>query len=167
VTNRPKIFFDTMCVNAYFAIQHQHHGIAMAVVRNPTRYEVVISTSVFAELSVTLLESKDALNLLRSCFTCVQPTVDDGILALHLRKLVDDLDQDRSGVWVGQRNIKKPSPFDLQYLAVASHYGSAVFVTEDQGLQQLAKAATTNGLVKPGNIVSLSELPTELGLLGL
>jgi predicted nucleic acid-binding protein len=165
--NRLKIFFDTMCVNAYLAKQNQHHGTVKTVVHNPNRYEVAISTSVFAELSVQLLEQEAALSLLRSRFTCVQPTVDDGILALHLRKLVDDLDQDRSGVWVGQRNIKKPSPFDLQYLAVASHYGSAVFVTEDQGLQQLAKAATTNGLVKPGNIVSLSELPTALGVLGL
>ncbi len=167
MTNRRKIFFDTMCVNAYLAIQHQYHAIAMAVVSNPTRYEVAISTSVFAELSTTLLESNDALNLLRSRFTCVQPTVDDGILALRLRKLVDNLDHDSLGVWVGQRNIRKPSPFDLQYLAVASRYGSSVFVTDDQGLQQLAKVATTNQLVTPGDIVSLSELPTELGVLGL
>jgi predicted nucleic acid-binding protein len=53
--NRPKIFFDTMCVNAYLAKQNQHHGTVKAMVHNPNRYEVVISTSVFAELSVQLL----------------------------------------------------------------------------------------------------------------
>lgn len=122
--------------------------------------EAVTSTFIIAEMSKSILEVPVSIALFRQKFTMLAPTVEDGLMALKLRKLLDDTP---TPTWNGVRG-KKPSPFDLLYLASAINYGCEILVTEDGWLKALGDEAIARGLSKV-KVTGISEASEMLGFL--